>query len=135
MTGPDVDGGLLRLGGTDLVRAVVSDVTAEVAAPLVAARFHNGLAGATVAACQQLRDTTGLGTVALSGGVFQNMLLLERTVAALEQEGFRVLVHSRVPPNDAGISLGQAAVAAARDRAAGQGRSAPGPVDRARSGG
>jgi hydrogenase maturation protein HypF len=122
ITGPDVDGGLLRLGGTDLVRAVVSDVTAGVAAPLVAARFHNGLAGATVAACQQLRDTTGLGTVALSGGVFQNMLLLERTVAALEQEGFRVLVHSRVPPNDGGISLGQAAVAAARDRAAGQGR-------------
>jgi hydrogenase maturation protein HypF len=97
-------------------------VTAGVAAPLVAARFHNGLAGATVAACQQLRDTTGLGTAALSGGVFQNMLLLERTVAALEQEGFRVLVHSRVPPNDGGISLGQAAVAAARDRAAGQGR-------------
>ena len=122
ITGPDVDGGLLRLGGTDLVRAVVSDVTAGVAAPLVAARFHNGLAGATVAACQQLRDTTGLGTAALSGGVFQNMLLLERTVAALEQEGFRVLVHSRVPPNDGGISLGQAAVAAARDRAAGQGR-------------
>jgi hydrogenase maturation protein HypF len=48
--------------------------------------------------------------------VFQNLLLLERTVAGLEQAGFRVLVHSRVPPNDGGISLGQAAVAGARDR-------------------
>jgi hydrogenase maturation protein HypF len=89
-----------------------------VSAPLVAARFHNGLAAATVAACQALREATGLGTVALSGGVFQNLLLLERTVAGLQQqEGFRVLVHSRVPPNDAGISLGQAAVAGARGRA------------------
>jgi hydrogenase maturation protein HypF len=70
-----------------------------------------------VAACQALRDATGLGVVALSGGVFQNLLLLERTVAGLEQAGFRALVHSRVPPNDGGISLGQAAVAGARDRA------------------
>jgi hydrogenase maturation protein HypF len=52
----------------------------------------------------------------LSGGVFQN-LLLERTVAGLERRGFRVLVHSRVPPNDGGISLGQAAVAGVRERA------------------
>jgi hydrogenase maturation protein HypF len=110
-------GGLLRLGGADLVRAVVEELEAGVAPPLIAARFHNGLAGATVAACQALRDATGLGTVALSGGVFQNMLLLERTVAALEQRGFRVLTHSRVPPNDAGVSLGQAAVAGARARA------------------
>jgi hydrogenase maturation protein HypF len=116
VTGPRTDGGLLRLDGSDLIRAVVDDLVAGVAAPLVAARFHNGLAGATVAACRTLRSDTGLGTVALSGGVFQNMLLLERTVAALEREGFRVLVHSRVPPNDAGISLGQAAVAGARDR-------------------
>ena len=110
------DGAPLRLAGSDLVRAVVEDLEAGVPVPLVAARFHNGLAGATVAACQALRDDSGLGTVALSGGVFQNMLLLERTVAGLEQTGFRVLVHSRVPPNDGGISLGQAAVAAARGR-------------------
>jgi hydrogenase maturation protein HypF len=56
--------------------------------------------------------------------VFQNMLLLERTVTALDQRGFRVLTHSRVPPNDAGISLGQAAVAGARDRASA--RTSPG---------
>jgi hydrogenase maturation protein HypF len=104
------------LAGADLVRAVVEDLEAGVAAPLIAARFHNGLAAATVAACSALREETGLGTVALSGGVFQNLLLLERTVAGLEGRGFRVLTHSRVPPNDGGISLGQAAVASARDR-------------------
>jgi hydrogenase maturation protein HypF len=107
----------LRLGGADLVRAVVDDLSAGVAPALIAARFHNGLAAATVAACDTLREQTGLGTVALSGGVFQNMLLLERTVADLEARRFRVLTHSRVPPNDAGISLGQAAIAGARDRA------------------
>jgi hydrogenase maturation protein HypF len=83
----------------------------------VAGRFHNGLAAATVAAVIAVREVTGLSTVALSGGVFQNLLLLERTTAGLEAAGFRVLVHSRVPPNDGGISLGQAAVAGARDRA------------------
>jgi hydrogenase maturation protein HypF len=109
-------GGLV-LAGTDLVRAVVEDLEAGVEAPLVAARFHNGLAAATVAACRGVREATGLETVALSGGVFQNLLLLERVVAGLEADGFRVLVHSRVPPNDGGISLGQAAVAGARSRA------------------
>ena len=110
------DGGLLRLAGTSLVRAVAAELEAGVAPPLIAARFHNGLAATTVAACQAVRDDTGLTTVALSGGVFQNLLLLERTVTALEQAGFRVLTHSRVPPNDGGISLGQAAVAGARAR-------------------
>jgi hydrogenase maturation protein HypF len=59
----------------------------------------------------RVREATGLTTVALSGGVFQNLLLLERAVTGLEAEGFGVLVHHRVPPNDGGISLGQAAVA------------------------
>ena len=112
-------GGLLRLAGTSLVHAVAAELEAGVPRPLIAARFHNGLAAATVAACQAIRDDTGLTTVALSGGVFQNLLLLGRTVAGLEQAGFRVLTHSRVPPNDGGISLGQAAVAGARARASG----------------
>jgi hydrogenase maturation protein HypF len=60
----------------------------------------------------------GLNTVALSGGVFQNLLLVDHTVSRLEAVGFRVLTHVRVPPNDGGISFGQAVVAGARDRAA-----------------
>jgi hydrogenase maturation protein HypF len=70
-----------------------------------------------VDACTRLRDEHGLSTVALSGGVFQNLLLLGRLVDGLEARGFRVLVHSRVPPNDGGISLGQVAVTGALDRA------------------
>lgn len=107
-----------RLAGADMVRAVVEDLRAGVDPGLVAARFHNGVAAAVVAGCTLAREATGLATVALSGGVFQNLLLLERTVTGLEARGFRVLVHGRVPPNDGGISLGQAAAAGARDRSA-----------------
>ncbi|HEV8424319.1 MAG TPA: carbamoyltransferase HypF [Actinomycetes bacterium] len=126
VAGTGADGGPLRLVGSDLVRAVVEQLEAGVAAPLIAARFHNGLAAATIAACQALRDATGLETAALSGGVFQNLLLLERVTTGLERRGFRVLVHARVPPNDGGISLGQAAVAGARARARQGQRPAPG---------
>jgi hydrogenase maturation protein HypF len=105
-----------RLHGRDLVRAAVGDLAGGTPREVVAARFHNGVAALIAAGCLLLRDTSGLDTVALSGGVFQNMLLLERTVRHLEGRGFRVLVHSRVPCNDGGISLGQAVVAAARDR-------------------
>jgi hydrogenase maturation protein HypF len=105
-----------RVAGVDLVRAAVEDLRAGVDPAVVAARFHRGVAGAVVAGCRAARDTTGLATVALSGGVFQNLLLLEAAVAGLEAAGFRVLLHRRVPPNDGGISLGQVAVAAARDR-------------------
>jgi hydrogenase maturation protein HypF len=80
---------------------------------VIAARFHHGVADAIVRICVMLRENTGVSTAALSGGVFQNILLLERTVAGLEQAGFAVLTHSRVPPNDGGISLGQVAIAAA----------------------
>jgi hydrogenase maturation protein HypF len=100
---------------------VVEDMTAGVDTTRIAARFHHGLAYAVAGACERVRELTGLDTVALSGGVFQNVLLLDQVVAGLEQQAFRMLVHSRVPPNDGGICLGQAAVAAARDRAGASG--------------
>ena len=106
------DGSPFTVAGADLVASVVADLRAGVAVPSIAARFHNAMAGLVVAGATRVRERTGLTTVALSGGVFQNLLLLERAVAGLEAEGFAVLVHHRVPPNDGGISLGQAAVAA-----------------------
>jgi hydrogenase maturation protein HypF len=107
------EGPALQLHGADLVRAVVADLRAGVPPEVIATRFHHGVADAIVRVCLMLRETTGVGVAALSGGVFQNVLLLERTVAGLERSGFRVLIHSRVPPNDGGISLGQVAIAAA----------------------
>jgi hydrogenase maturation protein HypF len=109
------EGPALQLHGADLVRAAVADLRAGVAPEVISTRFHHGVADAIVRVCLLLRDSTGVGVAALSGGVFQNVLLLERSVAALEQSGFRVLTHSRVPPNDGGISLGQVAVAATRE--------------------
>ncbi|MFI7636420.1 carbamoyltransferase HypF [Nonomuraea sp. NPDC049400] len=108
-------GDLLVVEGADLVRAAAADLAAGADTRVIAGRFHNGLAGAVARACDTLRQATGLSAVALSGGVFQNALLLERTVTLLRAAGFRVLRHVRVPPGDGGVSLGQAAVAAARD--------------------
>ena len=81
---------------------------------MIAGRFHNAMARIVVDVCCRLRDDRGLGTVALSGGVFQNVVLLERCVTGLAATGFQVLTHSAVPPGDGGISLGQAVVAGAR---------------------
>jgi hydrogenase maturation protein HypF len=99
------------LSGADLVGAAAEDLGRGRTVAAIAARFHNGLAAAIVAGCRRARERTGLSSVALSGGVFQNMVLLERTVAGLESAGFRVLRHRHVPANDGGISLGQAVIA------------------------
>ncbi|MFD2418220.1 carbamoyltransferase HypF [Amycolatopsis pigmentata] len=101
----------LVVHGRDLVLAAAGDLRAGVAVPAIAARFHNGVADVVTRTCRRLREATQVTTVALSGGVFQNLLLLERTVDALTDNGFEVLTHSRVPANDGGISLGQAVIA------------------------
>jgi hydrogenase maturation protein HypF len=105
-----------RVRGADQVRAAADDLAAGVPPAVIAARFHNGVAAVVAAACVRIRERHALTTVALSGGVFQNMLLLNQVVTRLESRGFTVLTHSRVPCNDGGISLGQAVIAAARDR-------------------
>ena len=74
--------------------------------------FHQGLADGIVEICCAIREKTGIDAAALSGGVFQNRLLLRMCEDGLKKEGFEVLTHSMVPPNDGGICLGQAAVAA-----------------------
>lgn len=104
----------LRWDPAPLIRAVVGDLEGETSVGTVAVRFHRTLASAVLELCRGVREEEGLGTVALSGGVFQNALLTEWTVEALEAAGFEVLLHRRVPPNDGGLSYGQAAVALAR---------------------
>jgi hydrogenase maturation protein HypF len=94
--------------------ALLAELRAGESPARIAARFHNSVAESTAAACAGLAGAAGLELVVLSGGVFQNRLLLERTALLIEAAGLRVLVPERLPVNDGGISFGQAAVAAAR---------------------
>jgi hydrogenase maturation protein HypF len=94
------------------LRAILGDLRGGVPVPTVAARFHNGVADMILSVCQLARQSTGIRAVALSGGVFQNSTLLLKTVPRLNEAGFTVFTHELVPPNDGGIALGQAAIAA-----------------------
>jgi hydrogenase maturation protein HypF len=105
----------LVLDPRDAVAAVVRDCAAGAPAGAVSARFHRGLAWATADACEAIARERAIETVVLSGGVFQNRVLLALTTAELERRGLRVLVPRLLPPNDGGIAFGQAAVAAATD--------------------
>ncbi len=99
------------LCGADLVAAAHDDLVAERPREEIAAAFHEGVAAAAAAACA---DAAEPRLVVLSGGSFQNLRLLGSVRRHLEALGFRVLEHRLVPPNDAGISYGQAAIAARR---------------------
>ncbi|MBV9514787.1 MAG: carbamoyltransferase HypF, partial [Mycobacteriaceae bacterium] len=88
-----------------VLRAVVADLRAGVPAAVIGARFHRAVADMVVGLAGDER--AGARTVALSGGVFQNALLLGLTVKGLRDRGFEVITHRRVPPNDGGIALGQ----------------------------
>ena len=106
--------GTLILDTLNIFRGVVEDCLAGRDRAVIAARFHRSLAEGLMQMCIMIRERTGLNLVALSGGVFQNALLAFPLKAGLAQQGFEVLTHRLVPPNDGGISLGQAAIAAAR---------------------
>ncbi|MGZ4193396.1 MAG: carbamoyltransferase HypF [Solirubrobacteraceae bacterium] len=95
------------------IEAVAGDAGTGVDAGVIAARFHRGVARATVEVCARLAAARGIDRVALSGGVFQNRQLLESVSAGLDRAGLHVLVPERLPVNDGGIAYGQAAVAAA----------------------
>jgi len=95
----------------ELVSAVIGDVKAQVPVAVISAQFHKSLARVIVQTCRLIGKETGINLVALSGGVFQNRLLLRLATSGLEGAGFRVLTHRLVPANDGGVSLGQAVVA------------------------
>jgi len=93
------------------IRGIVRDISNKVATGVVASRFHNTIAALIAEVCRRIRALEHLDRVCLSGGTFQNMYLLEKTVAELRRSDFEVFLHSRVPPNDGGIALGQAVIA------------------------
>jgi hydrogenase maturation protein HypF len=115
---PVIAEGLLEIDPRPLVRAIVEDLDRGAGAAVVGGRLHVTLANAIAEACARIRDHAGLEVVALSGGCFQSRLLTLLTVDRLLRLGFEVLLHRRVPPNDGGVALGQAAVAAWRNRGA-----------------
>jgi len=101
-----VDDGAIDFRET--IRAIARD---ESSREVRSARFHNTVSAAVAETCRRIRARDGLNQVCLSGGTFQNVYLLSRTVQLLREEGFEVYTHAAVPPNDGGLSLGQAAIA------------------------
>jgi hydrogenase maturation protein HypF len=95
-----------------VISSVVSDYHEKISVPKIAARFHNGVAQMVLEICQELRTQAGVSEVVLSGGVWQNVTLLGKTVTLLQNDRFEVYFHEVVPPNDGGLALGQAVIAA-----------------------
>ena len=94
-----------------IFRGIVSDLERGVGVESISSKFHNTIAKIILNMCLKIRKTSGLDRVALSGGVFQNSLLLENTYVLLDKNNFKVFTQHRVPPNDGGIALGQVVVA------------------------
>jgi hydrogenase maturation protein HypF len=93
------------------IQEIVRDLRKQEAKQVIASRFHNTIAAVIGEVCRRIREGEHLNRVCLSGGTFQNMYLLDRAVALLRKMNFEVFLHSLVPPNDGGISLGQAVIA------------------------
>ncbi len=106
------DDGTLELDPAPVLAAAVRDVVGGTPSPVVSGRFHEAVAGAVADVARRVRATRDVQTIGLTGGVFQNALMTSRCQRLLEEAGFEVLVHRRVPPNDGGLALGQAVVAA-----------------------
>ena len=96
-----------------MIRAMAEEQRRGTSPDVLSARFHNTLIRLAVQQCAYARERSGLDRVVLSGGSFQNMLLMHRLPEALRREGFAVYRHRRVSPNDEGLSLGQLMIARA----------------------
>ncbi len=105
------EGDILVIDPELVIKGIVKDLKRGVSISLISLKFHNTISHLICSICQKIKEESGLEDVALSGGVFQNILLLETTVKQLRQLGFRVYTHQRIPPNDGGISLGQLLIA------------------------
>lgn len=109
---PAIGSESLVIDPAPIVKGVTNDIMKNTSASEISARFHFTIAAMIRGVCLRIGEMCGgLKDVALSGGVFQNIRLLDETVPLLENAGFRALIHERVPPNDGGLALGQAVVA------------------------
>jgi hydrogenase maturation protein HypF len=106
---PNEEGWVVETRG--MVAGVVDDLLAGREVGEISSRFHRTVAELVVAGCEEIRETGGVSAVALSGGTFQNLLLMEQVVELLRGKGLTVYRHRRVPTNDGGLSLGQAMLA------------------------
>jgi hydrogenase maturation protein HypF len=104
-------GDLFQIHMREVIRGVTEDFLRGRPVPEISAQFHRTMAQVVVDACIRIRESTALNRVCLSGGTFQNLRLLEHSLSGLRDRGFETFIHRRVPPNDGGLSLGQAAVA------------------------
>ncbi|MBI5942964.1 MAG: carbamoyltransferase HypF [Chloroflexi bacterium] len=105
----EIEDGIIRVG--EMFRHIIRDVKSNQMAGLIGARFHHTVSGMAVEASKTLREKTKITEVALSGGVWQNQILLELTREKLMRENFVVYTHQQTPANDGGLALGQAVVA------------------------
>ena len=95
----------------NIFQGIIDDISQNIPVPIIAGKFHNTMARIVLEGAKIISGETGLKRVVLSGGVFQNILLLEKSLNLLESEGFKTFIHNKVPTNDGGISLGQAVIA------------------------
>jgi hydrogenase maturation protein HypF len=105
------DSAALIIDPAPMLAGVLADLQRGAAKATISARFHNAVAQMVLDVCLTIRSQSSIQLVALSGGVWQNMTLLDKTFRLLHNAGFDVLIHQKVPANDGGLSLGQAAVA------------------------
>jgi len=105
----EISEGIINLNS--VISNILMDINHANRAAIIATKFHNAIANLILVLCKQIKNENDLHHVALSGGVWQNQYLLQKTYQILTDEGFSVLIHQNTPPNDGGISLGQAVIA------------------------
>lgn len=105
------EGEVIRIDSAALIRSMADDTLSGTGSSILSARFHNSMAGIVADVLELAAKKSGIDTVGLSGGCFQNRMLTEKSVELLGAKGLRILTHERVPPNDGGIAVGQVACA------------------------
>jgi len=111
---PQSNVGPVKIEHKPLFSEIITDLHDGVETGKISARFHNGLALVVKDICIAMRNSSSINQVVLSGGVWQNLVLLQQTTKLLDETGFEVLCHAAVPPNDGGLALGQVAIATHR---------------------